>query len=70
MRAGEEHRMDSFANLITGLVMIYVALMVFPLLLKLFGLGFIADPLIKLINRILLSPFRLVGAALRRDRNR
>jgi hypothetical protein len=62
--------MDSFSSLITGLVMIYVALMIFPWMLKSFGLGFIAEPLIKLINKIVLSPFRLVGAALRRDRNR
>jgi len=32
----------------------YFALMIFPVILKLFGLGFIGEPLIKLINYILL----------------
>lgn len=53
-------------DVIVGLVIMYVALMIFPLILKLLGLGFIANPLIKLINNILLSPLRLIAAALRR----
>jgi len=52
-------------DLIAGMVMIYLALMIFPFVLKLFGLGFIADPLIRLINSILLLPFRLLLRALR-----
>jgi len=53
-------------DVIVGLVIMYFALMIFPFILKLFGLGFIADPLIKLINNILLLPLRLIAAALRR----
>jgi hypothetical protein len=53
-------------DVIVGLVIMYFALMIFPLILKLFGLGFIADPLIKLINSILLLPLRLIAAMLRR----
>jgi len=49
-------------NVLVGLVIIYFALMVFPWMLKAFGLGFIADPLIKLINWVILAPFRLLRA--------
>jgi hypothetical protein len=51
-------------SILVGLVIIYFALMIFPWMLKAFGLGFIADPLIKLINWIILAPFRLLRGLL------
>ncbi len=50
---------------VVGLVIIYFALMIFPLILKAFGLGVIADPLIKLINWMILAPFKLLRSLLR-----
>jgi len=42
-------------SVLVGLVIFYFALMIFPWMLKAFGLGFVADPLIKLINWLLLA---------------
>jgi hypothetical protein len=55
-------------DILVGLVMLYLALMVFPLILKMFGLGVIANPLIKFIHWLLLLPLRLAASALRRHR--
>lgn len=52
-------------SILIGLVIIYFAHMIFPWMLKAFGLGFIADPLIKLINWIIVAPFRLLRGLLR-----
>ena len=52
-------------GVLVGLVIIYFALMIFPLMLRAFGLGVIADPLIKLINWMILAPFKLLRSLLR-----
>ncbi len=52
-------------GILVGLVIIYFALMIFPVMLKAFGLGIIGDPLIKLINWIILAPFKLLRSLLR-----
>ncbi len=66
LRRHPQAEAEDTMDVIVGLVIMYFALMIFPFILKLLGLGFIADPLIKLINNILLLPLRLIAAALRR----
>jgi hypothetical protein len=47
--------------------MIYLALLIFPVMLKFFGLGLIADPMIKLLTRVMF-PIWLLRWLLKRRR--
>src|SRR3954470_18759916 len=60
--------MDAIGNLLVGLAMLYVALLILPFLMKRFGLGFIADPLIRLINTVFSFPLKAALAAIRNAR--
>jgi hypothetical protein len=51
--------METLTQLLTAWMIMYVALLVFPVILKIFGLDIFADPLIKLITRVMF-PFWLL----------
>jgi hypothetical protein len=50
----------SMELIVVGLLMMYCSVMIFPLMLKVFGFGFFADPVIKFINGLILWPFKAV----------
>ena len=60
--------MDALGNLIVGLAMLYIVLLIFPMVLKAVGFGFIANPLIRLINSVFLFPFRFALSSIRAGR--
>lgn len=47
--------------IVVGMLMAYASLMVIPFIFKRFGLDFIADPLIRVINALLLLPFKAIA---------
>ena len=57
--------MSGAENLLFAIILVYFAVMIVPLTLKLIGFGFIADPLIRLINGIALSPLWLARNLIR-----
>jgi hypothetical protein len=61
--------METLSQLLIAWVMIYIALLVFPITLKIFGWGVIADPLITWITRVMF-PFWLFRWFVRAVRGR
>jgi len=57
--------MNGAENLLFAILLLYSALMLVPLALKFIGLGFIADPLIRLINGIAFFPLWLIRNLIR-----
>ena len=55
---------DALASLLMFWMFLYFALLVIPLIFKFFGLGVVADPLIRIVNRVMFFPFWLAKRAL------
>jgi hypothetical protein len=55
---------DALTSLLMFWMFLYFALLVIPLTFKFFGLDVVADPLIRLVNRVMLLPFWLAKRAL------
>lgn len=55
-------------SIVVGLLIIYCSLMIIPLILKRFGMGFIADPFMKFINWSIAWPFKALYRAVSKRR--